>query len=317
MKLLRPLLLLAVLGTAVRLLAAAPDEPAAELVAARKLVESLRPQSGKIALHGGLAELNLPAEFRFLNPEDTATVLSKIWRNPKNDSLLGMIVPANFDPIDGDSWAVIVSYEEDGYVNDDDAAKINYTELLTEMKDGVKTANEERVKEGYPSIELIGWAAPPRYDAAAHKLYWAKELKFGGDEANTLNYNIRMLGRRGVLVLNVVAGMPQLADVEKATPALLAMIDFQPGHRYADFNADTDKTATYGIAALVAGGVAAKTGILKTLWLGILAFKKVIFFALIALAGSAKKIWDWIRGRAPAEPAVAAATPPSDTPPTT
>lgn len=77
-------------------------------------------------------------------------------------------------------------------------------------------------------------------------------------EARRLNYNIRMLGRRGVLVINVVAGMPQLADVEKATPALLAMVDFQPSHRYADFNADTDKTATYGLAALVAGGVAAK-----------------------------------------------------------
>lgn len=58
-----------------------------------------------------------------------------------------------------------------------------------------------------------------------------------------------------------------------------------------------------------------RNGILKALWLGILAFKKVIFFALIALAGSAKKLWDWIRGRASAQAVVAAATPPSDSPP--
>ncbi|MBI2510534.1 MAG: DUF2167 domain-containing protein [Opitutae bacterium] len=316
MKLFRPLLLAAFVA-AVRLFATAPEDPTAQLAEMRKLADGLRPQSGKVMLHGGLAELNLPNEFRFLNADDTATVLSKIWRNPKSDSLLGMIVPAGFDPIDDETWAVVVSYEEDGYVNDDDAAKIDYAELMAKMKVGAREANEERQKEGFVPIEIVGWAATPRYDAAAHKLYWAKEIKFGDEATHTLNYNIRMLGRRGVLVLNVVAGMPQLADVEKATPALLAMVDFQPGHRYADFNADTDKTATYGIAALVAGGVAAKTGLLKALWLGILAFKKFIILGLIALAGSAKKIWDWIRGRAATEPSVATATPPSDQRPPT
>lgn len=298
---------------AVRLIAADAEDAAARLTEMRQLADGLRPAAGKITLHGGLAELNLPEGFRYLSPEDTETVLTKIWRNPKSDSLLGMIVPAGFDPIAGESWAVVVSFEEDGYVNDDDAAKIDYADLLKDMKAGTKEASAEREKAGYPAIELIGWAAPPRYDAAAHKLYWAKEIKFGTETEHTLNYNIRMLGRRGVLVLNVVAAMPQLAEVEQATPALLAMVDFQPGHRYADFNAATDKTATYGIAALVAGGVAAKTGFFKALWLGILAFKKVIFFALLALAGSAKQILAWIRGR-DARPA-AAATPSDGKPP--
>ena len=30
------------------------------------------------------------------------------------------------------------------------------------------------------------------------------------------------------------------------------MVEFQPGHRYADFNSTTDKVASYGLAALVA-----------------------------------------------------------------
>ena len=45
-----------------------------------------------------------------------------------------------------------------------------------------------------------------------------------------------MLGRRGVLELNVLAGMDQLSEIEQATPSLLEMVDFQAGHRYADFN---------------------------------------------------------------------------------
>src|SRR6201999_2028482 len=107
-------------------------------------------------------------------------------------------------------WAVIVSYEEDGYVKDEEAGKINYDELLKQMQKGIHDANKERERDGYPAMELVGWAAAPRYDRNTHKLYWAKNLKFTGEDENTLNYNIRMLGRRGVLVLNAVASMHQL-----------------------------------------------------------------------------------------------------------
>ena len=284
-----------------------PD-PAARLAERRKLAASLHYQTGAITLQGGLAKISLPDGFRFVNPADTETLLSKIWGNPSGARTLGMIVPANFDPIESDSWAVVLSFDEDGYVKDGDAAKINYGDLLKKMKEGTTEANQERVKAGYPPIELVGWAATPRYDAAAHKLYWAKEIKFGDEAEHTLNYNIRMLGRRGVLVLNAVAAMDQLKQVEAATPTLLAMVDFQEGHRYADFKEDTDKVATYGIAALVAGGIAAKAGFFKILWIGILAFKKLIIIAVIAFAGYFKKMIAWIRGRSP-EPAAAGPPP--------
>ena len=70
---------------------------------------------------------------------------------------------------------------------------------------GSLAANEEREKQGFERVTLIGWAEPPSYDAAAHKLYWAKELAFADNPDHTLNYNIRVLGRRGVLVLNAYA----------------------------------------------------------------------------------------------------------------
>src|SRR5690606_35640129 len=142
-----------------------------------------------------------------------------------------------------------------------------------------------------------GWAAPPRYDAAAKKLYWAKEIKFGDSTEHTLNYNIRLLGRRGVLVLNVVAGMNQLKIVEATTPEILAAVNFQEGHRYADFREGTDKVATYGLAALVAGGVAAKAGFFKGLLVAALAMKKFLIIGLIALAAGVKKFWSWMQGR--------------------
>jgi uncharacterized membrane-anchored protein len=273
------------------------DTEAKRAAEVQKLVSALKLQTGEITLHGGIAKITLPASLRYLDSNDTDTVLTKIWGNPKGDHRLGMLVPANFDPRYDSSWAVVVTFEEDGYVKDDDAAKIDYTKLLADMKEQVREASKERQKEGYEPIELVGWAAQPHYDAVAKKLYWAKELKFGDSAEHTLNYNLRLLGRRGVLVLNAVAGMNQLKVIESVTPTILAAVNFQEGHRYADFNGSTDKVATYGVAALVAGGIAAKAGLFKGLWIAIIALKKFVIIFLIALAGSAKKLWAWITGR--------------------
>ena len=78
--------------------------------------------------------------------------------------------------------------------------------------------------------------------------YWAKEIHFGNETENTLNYNIRIFGRRSVLVLNSVAGMSQLPEIERNTPAILSGVEFNSGNRYADFNpASGDKVASYPI----------------------------------------------------------------------
>lgn len=289
----------------------AAPEPAARAAELQRLAGSLHYAKGAITLKGGLATLTLPDTFKYLDPAGTGILLEQIWGNPKQGATLGMVMPASFDPLRPGNWAVVLTFAEDGYVKDDDAAKINYGELLQKMKEATQEASKARQKAGYAPIALVGWAAQPRYDAAAHKLYWAKEIKFGNDPQNTLNYSIRILGRRGVLVLNAVAGMSQLRQIEDAAPTLLAMVDFREGNRYADFKQGTDKVATYGIAALVAGGIAAKAGLLKGLWVGILALKKLILLGALALAAYFKKFWNWMRGNAPAEADASAAPPPN------
>jgi uncharacterized membrane-anchored protein len=259
---------------------------------AEALVSTLKFQQGDVTLKDGLATLKVPDGLRFLNSHDASTVLVQLWNNPPMPSPLGLIMPAEAGPLDPKSWAVIVTYEAEGYVKDQDAEKIDYAELLQKMQKDTSEASKERVKKGYPPIELVGWAAPPHYDKAVHKLYWAKELKFRGADENTLNYNIRILGRRGVLVLNAVAAMSQLPEIEQKAPKILAAIDFNPGHRYADFSeAAGDKVASYGIAALVAGGVAAKLGLFKGLWVAILAAKKFVIIGFVALAAWLRKLF--------------------------
>ncbi len=289
MKIIRCLLLLT--GALILIPAVHAEGPVKTKEDALKLVQSLRRRQGEIDLRNGVATLNVPKEFDYLDPEDAQTVLVKLWGNPPHAKILGLLLPADMSPLAEGCWAVTISFVEDGFVRDDDANKINYDDLLKKMKKTVHEANAARQKQGYSSVELIAWAAPPRYDAAAHKLYWAKELQFGGSEERTLNYDIRILGRRGILVLNAVASMDKLETIQKEAPGILAMVNFKKGHAYSDFDPKLDKVATYGIAALVAGGIAAKLGLFKGLLVFLLAAKKFLILGLVAIATFFKKLF--------------------------
>lgn len=277
------------------LLASSLDCPAQNFVKTRAeaetLIQGLKYQHGRINLQDGLATVEVPTNFNYLDRKDAEKVLVNLWRNPPSPDTLGMLVPADESLLDPDGWAVTLSYANDGYVKDTDANKINYHKLLKQMQADVREADKQRTKEGYPTFELVGWAEPPHYDATTHKLYWAKDLRFDNATSDTLNYNIRILGRHGVLVLNVIGGMDQLSEIKQETPQILGMVNFDRGNRYADFNPKIDKVATYGIAALVAGGVAAKLGFFKLLWVFILGAKKFIIIAIAAVAAWFRKIF--------------------------
>ena len=257
-----------------------------------KLLDGLKYQHGQINLPGGVARLNLPTNISYLDPNDTETVLVKLWGNPPSETKhLGMLVPTDKKPIGAGSWAVTITSTDDGYVKDDDATKINYDEMLKQMQTATHDNNKVRKEKGYPAIELVGWAEPPHYDAATHKLYWAKELNFEGETQNTLNYDIRILGRHGVLVLSAIASMEQLPEIRREAPDILALVDFNEGNRYTDFNPQVDKVATYGLAALVAGGIAAKLGFFKLLWIALLAAKKFIIIGAVAVSAWVRKFF--------------------------
>lgn len=270
-------------------LATATDENG-DAMTAEEFLAALEMKTGEIVLPGGIATLSMPDEFRYLSPDDTERVLVDAWGNPPGASTRGMIVPADTSVLDDGSWAVIISYEEDGYVSDKEADSINYAELLSDMQESTVSQNKARLELGYETVDLVGWASEPYYDKDSHKLHWAKELKFGEDEINTLNYNVRILGRKGVLVLNVVSGMPQLTRIQKAVPAILAMTEFNKGYRYSDFDPGTDKVAAYGIAALIGGKMAAKAGLFAKLGALLVAFKKGIIVAVVAVGGLLAKL---------------------------
>jgi uncharacterized membrane-anchored protein len=251
---------------------------------------SLKYQHGEVALPNGIATLKIPDSFRYLGPQDAQRILEDAWGNPHGGDTLGMLFPSDVSPLDAHGWGVVITYDEDGHVSDEDADSIDYDKLMKDMQEATNAANAERAKQGQEPVELVGWAARPYYDKAAKKLHWAKELRVPNAREHTLNYNIRILGRKGVLVLNAVAGMSQLATIQTRMQDVLAFTEFAPGYGYADFDSSIDKTAGYGLAALVAGGIAAKAGLFAKLFALLIAFKKVLIVAVLGVVAGVKKL---------------------------
>ncbi len=248
------------------------------------IADSLVLQQGTIPLGNNLAALNLTPAFRYLSPADTNKVLVDLWGNPPNSvgDIMGAIVPAGVNILSAESWLIIISYDDSGHVDDADAAGIDYNDLLSEMQQATRENSEERVKQGYEKLELVGWAEPPHYYSQAKKIYWAKQLKFGDTPPpDTLNYNIRVLGRTGFLDLTAVASMAQLPMINQRVSEILGIVAFNAGNRYQDFDSASDHMAEYGIAGLIAGGVLAKAGFFKLL----APFIKFILLGLAAAGG--------------------------------
>ena len=182
-----------------------------------------------------------------------------------------------------EGWAVILTYVDEGHVDDSDAAEIDYDEMLKDMKEG--TEGRERgaqARRAIRAVHLVGWAEKPHYDAATKKLYWAQELNFEGSPTHTLNYDVRVLGREGVLSMNAVASMNQLSQISDRHAAAHRRRRIQRGLPLRGIQREDRSGRGIRTAALIAGTVAAKLGLFAKIGAFLLAFKKFIIIGVIA-----------------------------------
>ncbi len=244
-----------------------------------------------VMLGDGLAELVVPVGYRYLSGKDAATVLVEMWGNPpgNGEGSLGMLFPEKYGPADLAGYGIEITYVEDGYIEDDDAADMDYDDLLEQLQEETDAGNSGREEAGYAPMHLIGWAKAPHYDAVNKRLHWAKKLYFEGEDVNTLNYNVLFLGRRGFLTMNVIGGMKDLPEVNADLDDFLGSVTYTEGNRYADFDASTDDIAAYGLAALIGAQVLAKTGLLATIGIFLLKGWKLLALAVVAVTAGLKR----------------------------
>lgn len=253
------------------------------------LEASFQYQTGDIKLGDNIGTLKVPKGFRYLDSAQARFVIHDLWGNPGGDGTLGMIVPENM-AISTDAWAFIITYDEMGYVKDDDADEIDYDDMLAELQKEEAEINKARIEAGYDPMYMIGWAAKPYYDADKKVLHWAKEIQFGDsvEVEHTLNYNIRILGRKGVLVLNAVALVHELPDVQANIDPILSSFTYSEGSKYSDFDPGVDEVAAWTIGGLVAGKVLAKVGFFAII------LKNIKLIGLAAM-GLFAAVWKWFK----------------------
>jgi uncharacterized membrane-anchored protein len=243
------------------------------------------------------AQIKLPAGYAFIPKEQAVKALED--EGSTGEGVQGLILPTAKD---GNNWIVICRFDDSGYVNDDDANKLNPDDILKSYKDGTEEQNEVRKEKGIPPVYVGGWAEKPRYEKAKHQVIWAIQGK-DEDKADapivTVNYNTRILGRRGVLSMNLVTDPDKVELNKTKVGELLNQTTFNKGADYKDYVAGKDKAAGYGLAGLILGGgalaAAAKLGLLGGLWkwgIGLLlVFKKFAIVGIAAIAAGASKIF--------------------------
>lgn len=229
---------------------------------------------------GSIAGLAVPAGCIFLDAQSTRLFL-KSRGEPVSGHEVGFLTGTN------QSWSVLFIFDESGYVKDNEKDKLASDKLLESIKQGVARGNKERQRNGHPPVEVTGWELPPRYDSATHDLEWAIRCVCEGRPV--VNYNTRLLGRKGVMEVILVVAPERLPVTLPVFRKVLAGCSYQPGQTYAEYRPG-DRVANYGLGALVVGGAAlgaAKPGL--PAWAAVL-FKnawKLIIVAFVFVAGGA------------------------------
>ena len=143
---------------------------------------------------------------------------------------------------------------------------------------------------GATPIHVTGWYEEPHYDTSTNNLTWAMLLE-NDEKMQTVNYNVRTLGRGGYISAVLVADPEKLTVLKPEVNGVLANLTYKPGNRYSEY-VQGDKLAKIGLTALIAGGAGAaavKLGLFQAL----AKFWKAIVVGILAFFGA---IWKFLRG---------------------
>jgi len=260
-----------------------PEEAHAEFMAEiEKSIDWKQEGAGKIE---NFATLEIPAGYRFAGGKGTEELMVMFGNPPGDGYRKGMIAPENLE------WFAIFMWDDRGYVEDDDRDEIDPDELLKDLKKSNKLSSEARAKAGYGRLDLVDWAYPPQYNPDTNNLEWALDL-VDEDGDHVVNYETKILGRKGLIEAVLVCGPDELADYLPEFQSMLEGLTYTDGNKYTDFSASAgDKVAKGGLIALIAGGAvfaAAKTGLLSAI---LLWGKKLWYVVLAVIAGAV----NWVK----------------------
>ena len=254
-------------------------------------------EAGDLAMIGNVVQLSIPEQCQFTDNAG-AKIFDELTQNVHNPRTLGLLLCSLGAPGGSEEryWFAHYEFDADGYVKNAASDRLDADAILESIRQGTEAANEERRSRGWATMEVLGWERRPYYNSVTNNATWAlRGRSSDGDIA--INHRVRVLGRRGVLSVNMISGPGDFAEAVAAFDDAMTGTSFLPGERYAEFR-EGDKVASYGLTALIAGGAgaaAAKLGLFSKLWKFVVAFLaaawKFLAIAIIALFGRIKSLF--------------------------
>lgn len=244
------------------------------------------PLRGELGEH---AVIDVGADGVFLDGANTAKFLTVTQNTPSGDEIGTILI--NREAGQGPSYFVVFSFDEIGYVKDDEKDKLDADAMLESMREGVRQDNQARQQRGWETHELVGWERPPFYDPRTNNLTWATRIR-GASGGESVNWVTSLLGRHGVVRANLVTDPAELTQAVAEFETTIASFEFNSGRRYSEWSTG-DKVAAVGLTGLVVGGAgaaAAKLGLLGKFWKLIAASWKVVAIGVIAFGAGLKKL---------------------------
>jgi uncharacterized membrane-anchored protein len=232
---------------------------------------------------GKIGEVLIPRNSMFLDG-DNSRKFKELNEGISNGQEVGTILGPSF------KWRVVFYFSEIGYIKDPQNEKLDAEPILESLRKGTEEANKIKRKKGWDTMQVVGWRQRPNYNSISRNLEWAIIGENDRTKRKVVNFQTRILGRRGVLKSTLVSRPLTLNKYLPIYKDILAGFSYKSGWQYAEYRTG-DKIAEYGLVALITGGaiaIAAKSGLLSILMKNI----KWILFGLLAFFGT---IWKFVR----------------------
>ncbi len=222
-----------------------------------------------------IATIKIPEGFLFADPANAARFLQTQQERLSGTEIA--IVRPYREEVD---WYIVLEFDAIGYVSEQSTSELDPDTTLQQLREINDEENRQRIEKGWAPARIVQWEQTPTYHPDTHHLQWALRVERNG--VTDINVNTRILGRHGIVLVNLVVSPEDAQQATRACNQLIESIQFNTGQRYAEFRSG-DKIAHYGLTALITGTAAAaalKAGLMRRLLAPLL----LAFAGLIAAA---------------------------------
>jgi uncharacterized membrane-anchored protein len=240
------------------------------------------------------ATIDVPAGYYYLDAAATKRLLSS-KQQTSDGREFGTILRLG----ESGNWFAVFAHSDAGHIDDSEAAALDPVTLLTALQQTNQRVNAERATHGWAAKDLQTWHRPPSYSAATNRLTWSTRV--GSGDAAVIHYDVRLLGRRGVMSARLVTTPDAVLLSTSQFVEVMLTYAFNDGARYSDFR-EGETVVEAGLTTLIVGDVApvaAESGYFPGFWVA-------TGFAIVAVALGAALFWR----RREEQPALAEPPPP-------